>query len=65
MDKCYDTCARAHYFIIRKVEKIYYDRISLSISIKDMNENAFRNLKAEAARQGMKINDAATEAFGL
>ncbi len=39
--------------------------LSMSISIKDMDENAFRNLKAEAVRQGMKINDAATEAFRL
>ena len=35
----------------------------MSISIKDLDENAFRNLKAEAVRHGMKIGDAATEAF--
>jgi len=37
----------------------------MSISIKDMDENAFRNLKAEAVRRGIKISDAATEAFRL
>jgi hypothetical protein len=39
--------------------------LSMSISIKDMDENAFRNLKAEAVRRGIKISDAATEAFRL
>ncbi len=37
----------------------------MSISIKDMDENTFRNLKAEAVRRGIKISDAATEAFRL
>jgi hypothetical protein len=35
----------------------------MSISIKDLDEAAFRNLKAEAVRRGMRIGDAATEAF--
>ena len=35
----------------------------MSISIKDLDESAFRNLKAEAVRRGMKVGDAATEAF--
>jgi hypothetical protein len=35
----------------------------MSISIKDLDENVFRNLKAEAVRHGMRIGDAATEAF--
>ncbi|MBM3292428.1 hypothetical protein FJY84_07085 [Candidatus Bathyarchaeota archaeon] len=35
----------------------------MSISIKDLDENAYRNLKAEAVRHGMKVSDAATEAF--
>jgi plasmid stability protein len=37
----------------------------MSISIKDLDENVFRNLKAEAVRHGMKIGDAATEAFRM
>ena len=37
----------------------------MSISIKDLDENTFRNLKAEAVRRGMRISDAATEAFRL
>jgi hypothetical protein len=35
----------------------------MSVSIKDLDENAYRNLKAEAIRNGMKVSDAATEAF--
>jgi len=37
----------------------------VSVSIKDVDENAFRNLKAEAVRRGMKVGDAATEAFRM
>jgi len=61
------THARAHIILLlEKLKKyIMIESVLLSARIKDMNENAFRNLKAEAARQGMKINDAATEAFGL
>jgi hypothetical protein len=35
----------------------------MSVSIKDLDEDAYRNLKAEAVRSGMKVSDAATEAF--
>lgn len=35
----------------------------MSVSIKDLDENAYRNLKAEAIRHGMKVGDAASEAF--
>jgi len=38
---------------------------AMSVSIKDLDENAYRNLKAEAIRHGMKVSDAATEAFRL
>ena len=37
----------------------------MSISIKDLDENAYRNLKAEAVRRGMRVSEAATEAFRL
>lgn len=37
----------------------------MSISIKDVDENSFRNLKAEAARAGVKVGDAASEAFRM
>ena len=37
--------------------------LRVSISIKDVDESAFRNLKAEAVRRGMRIGDAASEAF--
>ncbi len=37
----------------------------MSVSIKDVDESAFRNLKAEAVRRGMRTGDAATEAFRL
>lgn len=35
----------------------------MSVSIKDVDENAYRNLRAEATRHGMRVGDAATEAF--
>lgn len=37
----------------------------MSVSIKDVEESAFRNLKAEAVRRGIKVGDAATEAFRM
>ncbi len=37
----------------------------MSISIKDIDENAFRNLKAEAVREGIRVGDAASEAFRM
>ena len=37
----------------------------MSVSIKDLDENAYRNLKAEAIRHGMRVSEAATEAFRL
>jgi len=37
----------------------------MSVSIKDVDDNAFRNLKAEAVRRGLKVGDAATEAFRM
>jgi hypothetical protein len=37
----------------------------MSVSIKDLDEDTYRNLKAEAIRHGLKISDAATEAFRL
>ena len=37
----------------------------MSVSIKDVDETAFRNLKAEAARRGIKVGDAASEAFRI
>ncbi len=37
----------------------------MSVSIKGLDENAYRNLKAEAIRHGMKVSEAATEAFRL
>ncbi len=37
----------------------------MSVSIKDVDESAFRNLKAEAVRRGIKVGDAATEAFRI
>lgn len=37
----------------------------MSVSIKDLDENVYRNLKAEAVRHGMKVGEAATEAFRL
>lgn len=37
----------------------------MSISIKDVDENSFRNLKAEAVRRGIKVGHAASEAFRM
>ena len=37
----------------------------MSVSIKDVDENAFRNLKAEAVRIGIRIGEAASEAFRM
>src|SRR5579875_719079 len=37
----------------------------MSVSIKDIDEKAFRSLKAEAAKAGMKVGDAASEAFRM
>ena len=37
----------------------------MSVSIKDVDENTYRNLRAEATRHGMRVGDAATEAFRL
>ena len=37
----------------------------MSVSIKDIDENAFRNLKAEAVRAGIKVGAAASEAFRM
>ena len=37
----------------------------MSVSIKDVDENAFRNLTAEAVRSQMRVGDAATEAFRM
>src|SRR5579884_3583401 len=38
---------------------------TMSVSIKDIDEKAFRSLKAEAAKAGMKVGDAASEAFRM
>ncbi len=37
----------------------------MSISIKDVDENSFRNLKAEAVRRGIKVGHAASDAFRM
>ncbi|MDG6933781.1 MAG: hypothetical protein JRN68_03700 [Nitrososphaerota archaeon] len=37
----------------------------MSISIKDVDGSTFRNSKAEAARAGMKLGEAASEAFRM
>ncbi len=37
----------------------------MTISIKDVDETSFRNLKAEAVRKGLKVGQAASEAFRL
>lgn len=37
----------------------------MSVSIKDIDESAFRNLKAEAVRAGIRVGDAASEAFRM
>lgn len=36
-----------------------------TVVIKDIDENAFRRMKAEAIRRGMKIGQAASQAFRL
>jgi len=36
-----------------------------TIVIKDIDDDAFRNLKGEAARAGIKVGDAASQAFRL
>ena len=35
------------------------------MTVKEMDENVFRNFKAEAIRHGLKIGEATTEAFRL
>jgi hypothetical protein len=47
------------YLMVEKLVNI------VSVSIKDLDQNAYRNLKAEAIRHGMKVSEAATEAFRL
>jgi hypothetical protein len=37
----------------------------VSVSIKDVDEGAFRNLRAEAVRRGIKVGEAASQAFRL
>jgi hypothetical protein len=37
----------------------------VSISIKNVDEASFRNLKAEAVRKGLKVGQAASESFRL
>lgn len=37
----------------------------MTVTIKDVDENSYRNFKAEAARRGMNLSEAATEAFRL
>jgi hypothetical protein len=37
----------------------------MSMTIKGADEHAFRNLKAEVARLGIKVGEAATEAFRM
>jgi hypothetical protein len=52
--------------VLEKLEKYLMVEKPLngvSVSIKDLDENAYRNLKAEAVRHGMKVSEAATEAF--
>jgi len=39
--------------------------MSTSVTIKDMDDNVFRNFKAEAIRHGLKLSEAASEAFRL
>lgn len=53
---------------MEKLEKyIMLEKIpcGVSVSIKDVDENAYRNLKAEAIRHDMRVGEAATEAFRL
>jgi len=54
--------------ILEKLEKyiiLENPTTHMSVSIKDLDENAYRNLKAEAIRHGMRVSEAATEAFRL
>ncbi|MDG6928521.1 MAG: hypothetical protein JRN39_07600 [Nitrososphaerota archaeon] len=37
----------------------------MSVSIKGVDKSAFRNLKAEAVRRGVRVGEAATEAFRM
>lgn len=37
----------------------------MSVTIKDLDEDVFRNFKAEAIRHGLKLGEAASEAFRL
>jgi len=37
----------------------------MSVTIKDVDNNVFRNFKAEAIRHGLKLGEAASEAFRL
>ncbi|MCS4542102.1 MAG: hypothetical protein HY929_07285 [Euryarchaeota archaeon] len=39
--------------------------MSSAVVIKDVDEQVFKNLKAEAVRAGLKIGEAATQAFKL
>jgi hypothetical protein len=39
--------------------------MGVSVVVKDVDENAFRRLKAEAVRRGLKIGQAASQAFRL
>lgn len=48
-----------------KLEKLEKNGDGLGVTIKELDENVFRNFKAEAVRRGFKISEAATEAFRL
>lgn len=37
----------------------------MGVTIKEIDDDVFRNFKAEAIRHGLKIGDAATDAFRL
>lgn len=37
----------------------------IGVTIKEIDDDVFRNFKAEAIRHGLKIGDAATDAFRL
>ena len=37
----------------------------MGVTIKELDENVFRNFKAEAIRRGLKIGEATAEAFRL
>jgi hypothetical protein len=47
------------------LERIPKNGENLSVTIKEMDENVFRNFKAEAIRHGLKIGEATTEALRL